>query len=152
MKIENYEKTYTSVATALKHTEHLDRVVAILRKQTTPITCKDLGTLVFGEKYNKGYTRNSLHGTMGQMLRHLKNGGFIKVEELKGDPIEIEDEGWIPDPDDNGELARITVKDERGRTFTIDNPYFEGKYRQGHWGKIKKMVTPTTKIYTWIGE
>lgn len=152
MKVSVYEKTYVSVTNAINSTEHLDAVVEFLRKQNEPVTCATVGKAVFGDKYNSYYMGKSCQGMMGQMLKHLRQGGFIKMEKREGNPIEIEEEGWIPDLDVNGETATITVHDDKGREYVINNPNFVGSYRNGHWGKVKKTITPIIKYYTWIGD
>ena len=152
MKVADYEKTYVSVKNGLADTEYLDRLVDILRSNCEPMTCADLGYRVFGERYGSEYMGKSLAGRMGQMLRHLRQGGFIKIEERKGDPIEIEVEEYIYDNDDNGEPPMITVHDDKGREYRIQNPNYSGHWSRGHghWGKVKKTVTPTIKTYFWV--
>ena len=152
MKVADYEKTYVSVKNSLADTEYLDRLVNILRSNHEPMTCADLGYRVFGNRYGSEFMGKSLSGRMGQMLRHLRQGGFIKIEERKGDPIEIEVEEYIYDNDDNGEPPMITVHDDKGREYCIQNPNYSGHWSRGHghWGKVKKTVTPTIKTYFWV--
>lgn len=151
MKVTDYEKTYVSVTNAVNDTERLDAVVEFLRKQSEPVTCTAIGEAVFGDQYHSYYMGKSCQGRMGQMLRHLRRGGFIKMEERKGDPIEIEVEDWISDPDVHGEPPMITVHDDKGREYTISNPnYGGGWHRRGHWGVVKKTITPTIKTYIWV--
>lgn len=148
MKVTDYEKTYKSVSNAVKDTQYLDAVVDFLRMQSEPLTCADIGEAIFGNKYS---TDRCYPSRMGQMLHHLRVGGFVKVEEHKGDPIEVEVDGWIPEPNTYKEPPRITVHDDKGREFTINNPYYFGDYpRRGHWGRVKKTITPTIKTYIWI--
>ena len=85
-----FEDTYTSVYYAKKHTEKLAAVVEFLSKQTEAVTCKEIGTAVFGESYR--YRSNI--GQIGQILKHLRNGGFLTVEERDGDPVEINFRHW----------------------------------------------------------
>lgn len=154
MKVSKYEKTYVSVTNAVNDTEHLEAVVEFLRKQTNPVTCAEIGRAVFKDAYNSYYMGKSCQGQMGQMLRHLRRGGFIKMEERKGDPIEIEVEEYIYDNDDSGEPPMITVHDDKGREYRIQNPNYNGRWTRGHghWGKVKKTVTPTIKTYLWVAE
>lgn len=154
MKVSVYEKTYVSVTNAINSTEHLDAVVEFLRGQSEPVTCATIGRAVFGDRYDSYSMGKSCQGMMGQMLKHLRQGGFIKKEERKGNPIEIEEEGWIPALDVNGETPTIIVHDDKGREYVINNPNWGGSYRNGsgHWGTIKKTITPTIKYYTWIGD
>ena len=152
MKVTEYEKTYTSVSNAVNDVCHVEAVVEFLRKQTAPVTCAEIGNAVFGGVYSRSYMSKSYAAQMGQVLRHLRKGGFIKVEERKGDPIEIEVEEYIYDNDDNGELPMITVHDDKGREYRIQNPNYSGHWSRGHghWGKVKKTVTPTIKTYLWV--
>lgn len=149
MNANIYEKTYVSVTNAVHDTQHLDAVVEFLRKQSEPVTCATIGEAVFGDQYHSYYMGKSCQGMMGQMLRHLRQGGFIKMEVRKGDPIEIEVEDFILDSDANGEAPRITVYDQQGREYNIPNPRY-APYAHGHWGKVKKTVTPSIKTYIWV--
>lgn len=150
MKVNDYENTYSSVTNAVKNTKYLDAVVDFLRKQSEPVTCATIGKAVFGNQYHSCYMGKSCQGMMGQMLRHLRQGGFIRVEERKGDPIEIEDVELIPVNDANNEPPQITVYDEQGRKYVISNPNYVPSYSQGHWGVVKKTITPTIKTYIWV--
>lgn len=152
MIVNEYEKTYVSVFKAVNSVKHLNAVVEFLQKQTKPVTCAEIGKAVFGDDYNSCFMGKSYQGIMGQMLRHLRDGGFIKMEEHKGDRIDYETFAWIPaETDVNEEPPTIVVHDDNGRTYTIDNPNYTGcDYRNGHWGTIKKTIFPTIKTYTWI--
>lgn len=144
-----YEKTYVSVKNAVHDTQHLDAVVEFLRKQSEPVTCATIGEAVFGDKYHSYSKGKSCQGMMGQMLKHLRKGGFIKMEERKSDPIEIEVEDYIRDNDFNNEPPQITVYDKQGREYEIPNPHYV-PWGRGHWGIVKKTVTPTIKTYIWV--
>ena len=151
MKVTEYEKTYVSVYNAVNDTRHVQAVVDFLREQSKPVTCGEVGKAVFGDVYSHSYMSKSYAAQMGQILRHLRKGGFIKMEERKGDPIEIEVEDWISDPDVHGEPPMITVHDDKGREYTISNPnYGGGWHRRSHWGVVKKTITPTIKTYIWV--
>lgn len=149
MKVTEYEKTYASVTSAVNDTEHLEAVVEFLRKQTNPVTCAEIGRAVFKDAYNSYYMGKSCQGQMGQMLRHLRRGGFIKMEERKGDPIEIEYEGVIHDASDN-QPEYIRVHDDAGNEYQMPNPNYRPRWCNGRWGIIKKTVTPTIKVYRWV--
>lgn len=152
MNANLYEKTYVSVKNAVHDTEYLGAVVEFLRKQSEPVTCATIGEAVFGDQYHSYYMGKSCQGMMGQMLRHLRQGGFIKMEERKCDPIEIEVEEYIVPKDENGEPPMLTVHDEQGREFRIDNPNYNrmDAWQRGYWGKVKKTVTRTIKTYIWV--
>lgn len=149
MKVTEYEKTYTSVKDALDATQHLATVVEFLRQQGAPVTCKEVGKAVFGGAYDHSFLSKSYAAQMGQILRHLCKGGFIKIEERKGDPIEIEVEEYVR-RDENGNPAVIKVHDDEGNEYEIPNPKYRVSYRNGRWEKVKKTVTPTVKTYLWV--
>ena len=87
---------------------------------------------------------------MGQILRHLRKGGFIKIEERKGDPIEIEVAEYV-NRDENGNPATIKVHDDEGNEYEIPNPKYRPSYwNNGRFEKVKKTVTPTIKTYLWV--
>lgn len=151
MKVTNYEKTYTSVTRAVNDTEHLEAVVEFMRKQTEPVTCGDIGRAVFKDAYDSYYMGKSCKGQMGQMLRHLRKGGFIKVEERKGDPIEIEIETYVH-VDTEGNPQYIRVRDDEGNEYQMPNPKYCPSWCGGRWAKVKKTVTPTIKTYLWVAE
>lgn len=149
MKVTDYEKTYVSVTKAIDNTRHLDAVVKFLREQSEPVTCAVIGEAVFGDEYHSRYMGKSYQSIMGQMLRHLRRGGFIKMEEHKGAPIEYEKEEFIRDDDINEESPSIIVYDKQGREYKIANPNYV-TFGKGHWEKVKKIITPTIKTYIWI--
>jgi hypothetical protein len=148
MKITDYEKTYVSVTNAISDTKYLEAVVEFLHKQSEPVTCATIGEAVFGDEYHGYYMGKSYQGMMGQMLRHLRQGGFIKMEEHKGTPIEYEKAEYIRDSINN-EPPSIIVYDKQGREYTIANPNYVASDR-GHWEMVKKTVTPTIKTYIWV--
>lgn len=151
MQVSKYEKTYVSVVNAINATEHVEAAVEFLRKQTAPVTCAEVGKDVFGDVYSRSYMSKSYAAQMGQILRHLRKGGFIKVEERKGDPIEIEVEEYVR-RDEKGNPSTIKVHDDEGNEYEIPNPKYRPSYRNGRWERVKKTVTPTTKVYTWVAE
>lgn len=95
MNVNIYEKTYASVKNGLADTEYLDRLVRIMRDNREPMTCADLGHRVFGERYGSGCMSKSLSARMGQMLKHLRKGGFIKTDMIDGKPIEVSSWAWV---------------------------------------------------------
>ena len=150
MVVNDYEKTYASVYDAVNNTKHLMAVVDFLRQQTKPVTCAEIGKAVFGEEaYTNSRMSRSYSASIGQILRHLRKGNFIKIENTAGNPIEIEDEEFIyTDAQNNQEY--IKVHDDAGNEYIIQNPKFNYSSRNGHWEKVKKTITPTIKVYYWI--
>lgn len=148
-----FEDTYTCVYTAKVYTEKLAEVVDFLRAQTAPLTCREIGLAIFGNDYIQGYRQRSLSSHMGQILKHLRQGGFIKVEEVKGEPIEVEREEYVRNADNNGNLPYIKVHDDEGNTYDMPNPKFDRRaYNGGTWQTVKKIVMPTYKVYSWVAE
>ena len=150
MVVNDYEKTYASVYDAVNDTKYLVAVVSFLRQQTKPVTCAEIGKAVFGEEaYTNSRMKKSYSASMGQILRHLRKGKFIKIENIAGNPIEIEDEEFIyTDAQNNQEY--IKVHDDAGNEYIIQNPKFNYSSCNGHWQKVKKTITPTIKVYYWI--
>lgn len=144
-----FENTYSSVYNAKKAIADLDTVVEFLRAQSEPLTCKQIGLAVFGDKYVEMNRHFSTH--LGQILKHLRQGGFIKVTTMKGAPIEVDDEILVYDNDKNGEPSKIIVHDEAGNKYCIDNPRYQYSSRgASHWEKVKKTIIPTIKFYAWV--
>lgn len=144
-----FEDTYSSVATAKIDTEKLAAVVDFLSKQTEPMTCKEIGVAVFGEDYTDPCMARSYSSRMGQMLRHLREGGFVVVEERDGnEPIEVEVLSRITQDGTNTPLT-ISVHDDEGNTYEIPNP--KVNQRDYWWGFVKKTIIPKIKVYKWVG-
>ena len=153
MLTTKFEDTYTCVHTAKVHTDKLAEVVDFLRAQTAPLTCREIGIAIFGNDYIQSYRKRSLSCRMGQILKHLRKGGFVKVEEVKGEPIEVEHEEYVRNADSNGNLPYIKVHDDEGNTYDMPNPKFDRYcYNGGQWVTVKKTITPKVKVYQWVAE
>jgi hypothetical protein len=145
-----FEDLYSCVLTAKADTEKLAAVVDFLSKQTEPLTCKEIGVAIFGEVYANSYKSRSYSAQMGQILKHLRQGGFIAVEERIGEPMTIEVMDWIAQ-DSAGVPLTITVHDDEGNTYQMPNPKANQRdCRHGYWGPVKKTVIPKTKVYKWV--
>lgn len=150
MNANLYEKTYVSVKNAVHDTEYLDRLVNILRSNREPMTCADLGHRVFGDQYHSYYMGKSCQSRMGQMLRHLRQGGFIKVDLIDGAPVEISSWEWV---DAVGTPpAKIKVHDEDGNEYLIANPKYDYRCHGGNYEEVKKTIIPKVKTYLWVAE
>ena len=145
-----YEKTYESVKNGLAHTEYLDSLVKIMRANREPMTCADLGRRVFGDRYGSEYAGRHLAARMGQMLRHLRQGGFIKVDEIDSAPVKVLCWEWV-DPVD-APPSKIKVHDDEGNEYWIANPKYDYRRHSGHYEEVEKTITPKVKIYTWVAE
>ena len=142
----NYENTYVSVQKARWDVIDLDLVMEVLSKASAPMSCRDIGLKIWGPAYLNN-RRRAAH--MGQMLRHLLQGSFIRWDEVKGDPIEVEYEKYIRE-DDKGNPPFIKVHDDEGNEYIIHNPKFNGYAAEGRLVKVKKTVIPTTKVYSLV--
>lgn len=145
-----YEKTYVSVKNGLADTEYLDRLVNILRSNHEPMTCADLGYRVFGNRYGSEFMGKSLSGRMGQMLRHLRQGGFIKVETIDGAPVQVSSWEWVDAV--GAPPSQIKVHDDEGNEYLIPNPKYDYRRYGGNYEEVKKTIIPKVKVYYWVGE
>lgn len=150
MNANIYEKTYVSVKNGLADTEYLDRLVNILRDCHEPMTCAFLGYHVFGDRYNSEYMGKSLSARMGQMLRHLRQGGFIRVGLIDGEPVEVSSWEWVDAV--GAPPSKIKVHDEDGNEYLIANPKYDYRCHGGNYEEVKKTIIPKIKTYLWIGE
>jgi hypothetical protein len=148
MFANEYEKTYKNVRSAMKSTEHLSKVIEFLKAQTEPVSCQTIGEAIFWD-YHSDDSHRSYASRIGQMLCHLREGGFIEEEKTYGEPKEIEVREWTYD---NKIKEFIKVHDDEGNSYIVPNPRFNPYNRQGHWETVKKTVHPVIKVYSWIGD
>lgn len=142
----NYEDTYVSVQQARWDVIDLGLVMEVLSKASAPMSCRDIGFAIWGVGYLDN-RRRAAH--MGQMLKHLRQGKFIRMEEVDGEPVEVEYEEYIR-TDDEGNPATIRVHDDAGNEYQMLNPKYRPSYGSGKWQKIKKTVTPRIKVYSLV--
>lgn len=147
MTTNYYEETYATVKKAKRYTADLERVINVLSQTYKPMTCKEIGLAVFGETY-KGSHYLSSH--TAQMLRHLRKGGFVRSQEIKGEPFEIETQEWVIDLDKNGYTRYIRVHDDEGNTYEMLNPKYDLYGYKGGFKTVKKTVVPTTTVYVLV--
>lgn len=150
MNVTDYEKTYLSVKNAVDDTQHLGAVVEFLRKQSEPVTCATIGEAVFGDQYHSYYMGKSCQGMMGQMLRHLRQGGFIKVDLIDGAPVEVSSWEWVDAV--GAPPSKIKVHDEDGNEYLIANPKYDYRCHGGNYEEVKKTIIPKVKVYLWVAE
>lgn len=143
----DYENTYASVAKACRHTADLEKVIEVLSKASKAMTCRDIGLAIWGADYldNRRYSAH-----MGQMLKHLRQGKFIRWVEINGEPVEVEYDEYQRDVDDEGNTYYITVRDDEGNKYQMHNPKWRGGYSGGRWVKVKKTVIPRIKVYSLV--
>jgi len=146
-----YEKTYVSVKNGLAHTEYLDKLVEVMRSNREPMTCADLSHRVFGDRYGSEYVNKCLSARMGQMLSHLRQGGFIKIDFIDGAPVEVPSWEWVDVA--GAPPAKIRVHDEDGNEYWIDNPKYDCHYRRaGRYEEVKRTIIPKVKVYRWVAK
>lgn len=151
MIANTYEKTYVCVRKSEKATEKLDDVVAFLRRADHPMTCKEIGIAVFGEKYASNYGSHPYAARLGQMLRHLREGGFVKYAEADGEPVQVTNMEYVR-VDENDNTATIRVHDDEGNTYEIPNPKYTYGRTRGRWVEVTKTITPKIKVWSWVAE
>ena len=160
MIINAYEETYSSVIVATEHTEGLVPLANLLMRADHPMTCKEIGVAMYGDKYTKNgdywHDCNSrrLTAHLSQMLRHFVRGGFVRLDRVDGEPIEVEHEEFRRF-DDEGNPQFIRVRDDEGNEYQMPNPKYD-VWRAGRIGgkyvKVKKTITPKIKVYSWVVE
>lgn len=147
-----YEKTYVSVKNAVHDTEYLDKLVTILRSNREPMTCADLGHRVFGDRYGSEYLGKCLSARMGQMLKHLRQSGFIKAGLIDGTPVTITHMGYIEPKGADAEPEFIRVHDDKGREYNMPNPNYRPAWARGTWEEVTETITPKVKVWSWVAE
>ena len=156
MNTTNYEKTYSSVSMAEKSVEHLEEVVNFLKQQTEPLSCAEIGKNLWGSSYsNKSRYASGIipPAKLSQVLRHLCMGGFVKVEEINGEPVIIGDREWVYLTSDGEPIYQyITVYDKNGKEYKINNPEFCRCHYgdKGRWETVTKTIIPRIKVYSWV--
>ena len=147
-----YERTYCCVSDSLNATRHLDKVVEFLQSMARPVTCQEIGLFVWGNSYKDFHLKNSYSAQLGQMLRHLRKGGFVKVDLVDGTPITITHMGYIEPKDADAEPEFIKVHDDKGREYDMPNPNYRPAWARGTWGEVTETITPKIKTYVWAAK
>lgn len=152
MNANAYERTYVVVEHASNAVKHLDEVVSILKAAKQPMTCKEIGIALFGEReYLDSWRSRSHSAHLGQILSHLVEGKFVNSIKIDGAPVRIETWEYIC-KDSYGNPRRITVHDDEGNTYEIDNPKYDPRSGCGHQERVRKTIIPKIKTYKWIAE
>ena len=145
-----YESTYRCVSDSLKATRHLDEVIEFLQSIARPVTCQEIGRFVWGEAYKDSRVKKSYSAQLGQMLRHLYKGGFVKVNYIDGTPVETLSYEYV-EPQ-NAPPRKLRVHDDEGNEYFIKNPKWDWSKHRGHFEDVKKTIIPKIKVYYWVGE
>ena len=145
-----YERTYVCVKNSLNATRKLDEVVEFLQSVARPVTCQEIGLFVWGDAYKDIRMKNSYSAQLGQMLKHLRQGGFIKVNYIDGAPVEVISYEYVESQ--NAPPRKLRVHDDEGNEYFIDNPKWDRSKHRGHFEDVKKTIIPKIKVYYWVGE
>lgn len=146
MITDKYEDTYISVKKACEDVKNLDDVIFVLEDATAPMSCREIGLKVWGPAY---LNNRRLSSKMGQILKHLRWSGNLRIEKVAGEPVEVEYDEYGGEFDDEGNPRYIKVHDDEGNTYNMPNPKYHGYYC-GRWVKVKKTIIPTTKVYSLV--
>lgn len=171
MEATKYEMTYRIAKYAKYATSEVEKVVNTLKDVDRPISCKELGELIYGDEYKRTPVGGSyselghdefwkrqrmndrareLTARINQVLRHMVREGFVKITETKSEPYTYETEEWIS-LDENNEPETIVVWDAKGNQYDMPNPKYNTYCRHhGEYRKVQKTVTKTIRLYYWV--
>lgn len=168
MEASKYELTYVCADYAIKATQNVNKVVRILRDASTPMTCKEIGTALWGDAYKRfpaeeiGKWPNSidhekathnekareLTADLGHILGNLSRSHLIKVTKEKGEPFTIEEKRYVNVVNDEICETTIEVWDAKGNKYEMPNPnYRKGR---GEYRKVPVTIVPTIKKYSLV--
>lgn len=163
----NYEEIFVGARESKKTISNTEIVLDILRSAAKPMTCKEIGTVIMGEEYSKRTTRKLSSGIfdyiyygrseearswssfIGRVMKILSVKGIVKTEIIDGEPVTIEVEDWVDNPE--APPRELIVHDDDGNDFKIPNPKYDCRKYGGTWQKVKKTITPKIKVYSWVG-
>lgn len=163
MNASKYEMIYVIANDAIKATSEIEKIVKVLREQDRPLTCKQLGELVYGDAYKRTKQANDwddyrlnahareLTGRLNQALKHLAFYRYIEVGTIKSEPHTWEEEEimWI---DGNDEPQKLEVWDAQGNKYLMDNPKYDRRNGHREWRKVTKTACSKVLTYKWIGD
>ena len=163
----NYDEIFVGANKAQKTINKTEIVLDVLRHAEKPMTCKEIGTVLMGEEYFKTKERRvSLSGYeytyyrrshearswssfLGRVLNILAKKGVIEAKNIDGEPVTIDAEEWVDNPD--APPSEITVHDDEGNEYTIHNPKYNWRIHGGNWQTVKKTIIPKVRVYSWVG-
>ena len=164
MKGTEMEMTYACAKYACEATTEVEKVVNTLRQLDKPVTCCELGLLVYGEKYRRkpaehnyrkdGYyylnqEARTLTGRLNQVLQHLVREGFVKVGAGEVETYTYTYCTWI-EVDDKDEPEYITVWDKSGTEYQMKNPKFNFRTGRRKPVDIEKEGHRRPRTYEWV--
>lgn len=145
-----YEETYSCVCYSKEVSRYVTEVAEFLQKQDKPLSCKEIGELLYGDRYVKNNrVKNSTQinaSKLGQTLRHLVLGRLVTFKTIPGEPVTISHWDWVPVSDTPKE---IKVHDDEGNTYFIPNPNFDWDTARYERKLVKETITPKVRVYKW---
>jgi len=170
MQVSEFEKCCHAVTYAEFVADKMDALAALLKNAERPMTCKEIGTALYGEDYlilpdcYENWQHNMIAreyiGHLGHLLSRLRWNGYISVKventnipvkDKNGNIVTYETQELKPS-EASDEPYMITVKDEQGRTYSIRNPHYVP--RSALYETVTKIVYQKIKYYEWkrVGE
>lgn len=174
MNATKYEATYKIAQYAIDATSEVAKVIAKLKEAGRPVTCKELGIMVYGDEYkrlptptwnevSKGIISRdayftavrandkalSLTARLSQVLQHMVANGFVKEGTTKSEPYTYETEEWFR-IDEQGEPETIEVWDAKGTRYEMKNPNYNPYRARGEYRKVTKTGRKTIRTYLWV--
>ena len=144
-----YESCFIDKKKLNKVTDKLAEIIDALKNNNQPMRVKEIGEIVYGEKlyYPSGEIDNGRLNHITHVLRTLRKNGFVKREEIDGEPFEVTHEEYV-----RSIPKYITVHDDFGNTYNMPNPNYDPYRLDGEWRDVTKTVTPKVGLYSWIGD
>lgn len=144
-----YESCFIDKKKLNRVTDKLAEIIDVLKNSNQPMRVKEIGEIVYGEKlyYSSGIINTSLINHITHVLRILRRNGFVKREEIDGEPIKITHDVYI-----SCNKAYIKVHDDVGNTYNMPNPNYNPYKCNGEWREVTKTITPKVGLYSWIGD
>jgi DNA-binding HxlR family transcriptional regulator len=144
---DKYESCFIDKRKLNKVTDKLAEIIDVLKNSNQPMRVKEIGEIVYGEKLycSPNITNTSLINHITHVLRTLRQNGFVKREEIDGEPFEVTREEYV-----RFTPKYIKVHDDAGNTYNMANPAYDPYRLDGEWCNVTKTVTPKIGLYSWI--
>lgn len=134
-----YEMKFETTKKAIKVAANINELVAYMKAQTQPQSVAEIGMGLYGKKNDRRTAAK-----IAADLRVLSP--LVEVSEKDGEPIEVEHEKFCV-----AAQCAIKVYDDEGKTYEIPDPAIDPWDVKWEWRKVKKIITPKTKVYKWVG-
>lgn len=144
-----YESCFIDKKKLNKVTDKLAEIIEVLKKSGQPMRVKEIGEIVYGESlyWPSGEIDNGRINHITHVLRTLRQNGFVKREEIDGEPIKFTHEEYV-----RFTPKYIKVHDDAGNTYDMPNPKYDPYKWDGEWREVTKTATPKIGLYSWIGD